>query len=126
VALRLADLDRALEPVELPNGRVVPVKEMDAGAFELYEILKGDEGDTAVALELMERVLPDAKPDEIRSLTPAMMQGVLMIAAGKIAQVHEMIAGNAVGTAVEQKAKHPRPRRRPSSPATLSATSSPA
>jgi hypothetical protein len=125
VALRLADLDRALEPVELPNGRVVPVKEMDAGAFELYEILKGDEGDTAVALELMERVLPDAKPDEIRSLTPAMMQGVLMIAAGKIAQVHEMIAGNAVGTAVEQK-KHPRPRRRPSSPATLSATSSPA
>jgi hypothetical protein len=125
VALRLADLDRALEPVELPNGRVVPVKEMDAGAFELYEILKGDEGDTAVALELMERVLPDAKPDEIRSLTPAMMQGVLMIAAGKIAQVHEMIAGNAAGTVVEPK-KYPRPRRRPSSPATLSATSSPA
>jgi hypothetical protein len=125
VALRLADLDRALEPVELPNGRVVPVKEMDAGAFELYEILKGDEGDTAVALELMERVLPDATPDEIRSLTPAMMQGVLMIAAGKIAQVHEMIAGNAAGTVVEPK-KYPRPRRRPSSPATLSATSSPA
>jgi hypothetical protein len=74
----------------------------------------------------MERVLPDAKPDEIRSLTPAMMQGVLMIAAGKIAQVHEMIAGNAVGTAVEQKSRHPRPRRRPSSPAIISATSSPA
>lgn len=98
MAVKLADLEKPIEPVILPGGREVAVKAITGMAMELYgefrqkqrkarEIPEGTPEREVAALELVEircrlvgELLDGATDREVKSLTPIMCDTVIELA----------------------------------------------
>lgn len=97
--IKLAHIDPSVEEVELPSGRVVPVRPADAGAFELaIEVIDVANGrrdatpdDLKTLLKAVKRMLPDATAEEVEQLTVPMLSAVVLIATGRAAEVYALL-----------------------------------
>lgn len=95
----LADIDAPLPPVQLPNGRVVSVRQADGKTFQLVQQLQAS-NDPSLIWEIAQRCLPGATEDEVLSLTIAQATKVMTIASGAAVAVLEEV-GNAQAPATE-------------------------
>ncbi len=83
-AVRLMDLAESPGSVVLPSGREVAVRPIDGFAIQFKESIENHTAEAADAWKLAAHLLPDATPDEIKSLNPTMIGHITLIAAGQI------------------------------------------
>lgn len=89
--VKLVDLTARSE-VELPSGRTVEVKPLDAAGYELLKELS-DTQDDAKLWQLAALALPTATPEETRALTAKQCTVVLALAREMVEMV-ETLMGN--------------------------------
>lgn len=94
---RLAQLQRPREEVELPNGRVIEVAEIDAATFQMARDLQADPSRTDLIVPVLRRLLPKATEEEIGSLTTPMISAVVQLANGEAEEVYKLL-GESSGT----------------------------
>ena len=100
--LKMRDLDPVIEWVELTNGHVVGILPADAGADQLLKEFHASTDPTekdALAKQLLARVLDGATPEDLLTLTSAMVEYVLQRAGRNIARA-EQILGESSGEIV--------------------------
>ena len=88
--LRLADLDRALDEVELPDGTVTKVRRLDgfmAHLWHEYNSTPKDERDPYILWEIGARCLPEVKQEDVDGLTAADIAAIIAVASGNVDQV---------------------------------------
>lgn len=88
--LDLLALATPLEPVQFPNGRVFPVRPLDAIGWEMLRTAtaSGSDGD---ALATLRRCVPDATDDDFVSLGIEDVQNLLLYATRKVRFVSDAI-----------------------------------
>lgn len=94
--LDLLALAKPLEPVKLPNGRVLDARPLDAEGWELLRAVEKS-GDEAQAVALLRRILPDLTDDDLVSLGVEDIGVLVLYAARKIHQGLAVV-GNSAGT----------------------------
>ena len=88
--LRLADLDREAEVVELPDGTEAKVKRLDgvmAHMWAEYKAASEDERDPTVLWDLAGRCLPDVNQEDVNRLTASQAGAVIIVASGNVERV---------------------------------------
>lgn len=93
MALRLSDLRKKIEPVELGDGKEYDVREPDAGAMELlvaYYQMTDDEKVVNIAniTAIIKRLIPTAPIELLKELTQTEQGAVIAHATGKLTQVN--------------------------------------
>jgi len=92
--LRLADLDREAEVVELPDGTEVKVKRLDGVMAHMWsEFIAAPEGerDATILWDLAGRCLPDVSQDDVNNLTAGQAGAVIAVASGNVERVLELL-----------------------------------
>ena len=95
--LDLLALAKPLEPVKLPNGRVLAARPLDAAGWELLRKIEST-GDASQGVELLRRVLPDVTDDDLATLGIEDVPNILFYCARKIQAGFDAV-GNSPGTA---------------------------
>lgn len=89
-------LTKPMEPVKLPNGRVLEARPLDADGWELWREVRKT-GDNAKAVELVQRILPDATLDDLESLGEETTAALVLYVQGKVSSALALL-GNSPGT----------------------------
>jgi hypothetical protein len=120
--IRLADVFREPDEIELPSGLVAPIKPFDAIAYELYQEFAADRGaNVQLAWTIAARCLPTVPVEEIRELSAPFALAVVMAGAGELDLVQAM-AEELAGKTTAPTVAAPNPERPTSStPSDLSA-----
>lgn len=103
--VRLADLIKELDSVELPGGRVSKVNHIDGIAMQLQQELQAS-GNPMLLWEIAARCLPDASREEVYALTLEQATRVVEIASGVATAVLEEIK-NDLGAATATRVDAP-------------------
>lgn len=101
--LRLADLDKALEVVELPDGTETKVKRLDGVMAHLWHEFTStpeEDRDPHILWELGARCLPDVGQEVVDGLTAAQIGAVIAVASGNVDRVLAALK-NGIGAEVE-------------------------
>jgi hypothetical protein len=101
--VKMRDLDPVIEYVELTNGKVVGILPADAGADELLKESKDDPDNHVLAKELVARVLQEATPADLLTLTDVTVQYILARAFKNVAAA-EKVLGESSGAVVRATA----------------------
>ena len=96
--ISLRQIDPAVETVILPSGREIPVYPADAGAVQLIrELEQAGYGDEPKAILALRRLIPDATPEEIDTLTPPMVRVIVALGTQGVAAVEAMLGESSGG-----------------------------
>ena len=101
--LRLADLEKELEEVELPNGTVTTVKRLDGVTAQLWHEFNStpeEDKDPHILWVIGARCLPDVSQEIVDGLTAAEVAAVIAVATGNIDKVLAALK-NGIGAEVE-------------------------
>jgi len=121
--LRLAELNRALDVVELPDGTEATVKRLDGVMAHLWHEFTStpeQDRDPHILWELGGRCLPGVSQEIVDGLTAAQVGAVIAVASGNVERVLTALK-NGIGDEVETSGTSS-----PSTPSEPSSASSPA
>lgn len=125
--VRLADLRKKLDPVELPSGKVVDVYCLNGEAYQLYQLWLAEPDNVELAWKIAALCIPDASADEVNNLDVNQCAAVITMAAGQAEAVRawgDAILGKSAGPTETTPA--PAPDLSSATPSDTSAQPSPA
>lgn len=92
--VRLADLDREADVVELPDGTEAKVKRLDgvmAHMWSEFIATPENERDSTILWDLAGRCLPDVNQEDVDRLTASQAGAVITVASGNVDRVLEIL-----------------------------------
>lgn len=92
----LAALEEDLEPVKLPNGRILEVRPFGPEEYALWREIQAT-GDDALSGQLLRRCIPNATDEDVACLTPKMAAVIVGLARRQLQLVLEVLEKNARG-----------------------------
>ena len=101
--LRLADLEKEPDEVELPDGTIATVKRLDGVTAHLWHEFTStpeEDQDPHILWEIGARCLPDVDQEIVDELTAAEVGAVIAVASGNVEKVLAALK-NGIGAEVE-------------------------
>ncbi len=90
MAVRLADLEKPVGDIILPNGREVPVRALDGNAEQVRQSIADGTAKPGDMWKLAALLLPTATEEEVRSLSAGAIGIVTQMACGNLESVLEL------------------------------------
>lgn len=108
--IRLSGVFSDPELIELPDGRLIPVRPIDGIGFDLYTEMEADPEKGNLIWDITARCLPSLTLKEVKGFTPAECAAVVAVAVGQVKLVLDLVEqtsknGNAPVTTAEPGAQ---------------------
>jgi len=91
--LLLATIDERCPDLEMPDGRLVPIREIDGIGMQLLLAMNTQEHPDVTYWHIAERVLPDLSHDEVFGMTLSQVVRIVSIACGTAVKALDALGG---------------------------------